>query len=230
MQYIDIKVYTIQWRTNMKRILFIHSSLFGEGSVSTKIARSLIEGIIIENPASEVTRVDLARDSLPHLEADEFNSWLIPADQRDKTQKALASHSDKLIDQLLSHDTLVLAVPMYNLGIPSALKAWIDRVSRAGKTFRYTNEGPVGMVENMQAYLVFARGGIYRDTPLDTQTAYLNSVLGLMGITSVENYFAEGLNMGDEVRETSIAGAMLEVKNRVSGMRPAQGLGVDGDR
>ena len=107
----------------------------------------------------------------------------------------------QLIDQLLSHDTLVLAVPMYNLGIPSTLKSWIDRVSRAGKTFRYTAEGPVGMVENMHAYLVFARGGIYRDTPLDTQTGYLKSVLGLMGIQSVETIFAEGLNMGEETRE-----------------------------
>ena len=197
----------------MKRILFIHSSLFGDDSASTKIAQSLVERLINENPGSDVTRIDLAKNALPHLQADEFNSWLTPVDQRDNTQQRLASHSDKLIDQLLSHDTLVLAVPMYNLGIPSTLKAWIDRVARAGKTFRYTNEGPQGLIKDMHAYLVFARGGIYRDTPLDTQTAYLTSVLGLMGIISVDTIFAEGLNMGEEVREKSLAGALAEARN-----------------
>ena len=201
----------------MKRILFIHSSLFGDDSASTKIAQSLVERIIADNPGSDVTRIDLANNALPHLDADEFNSWLIPVDQRDEHQKLLATRSDKLIDQLLSHDTLVLAVPMYNMGIPSTLKAWIDRVTRAGKTFRYTNEGPVGMINDMHAYLVFARGGIYRDTPLDTQTAYLTSVLGLMGIESVDTVFAEGLNMGEESREKSLVDAMAEVKNLVAG-------------
>ena len=205
----------------MKRILFIHSSLFGDDSASTKIAQSLVERLITENPGSDVTRIDLAKNALPHLQADEFNSWLTPVDQRDNTQQRLASHSDKLIDQLLSHDTLVLAVPMYNLGIPSTLKAWIDRVARAGKTFRYTNEGPVGLIEDMHAYLVFARGGIYRDTPLDTQTAYLTSVLGLMGVTSVDTIFAEGLNMGEEVREKSLAGALAEASNLIDG-NPAE--------
>ena len=106
---------------------------------------------------------------------------------------------------------------MYNMGIPSTLKAWIDRVTRAGKTFYYTSDGPVGMVEGMHAYLVFARGGIYRDTPLDTQTDYLTSVLGLMGIVSVDTVFAEGLNMGEEVRKKSLAGAMTEATNLVAG-------------
>ncbi len=201
----------------MKRILFIHSSLFDENSASTQIARSLVERIIEENPGSDVTRIDLANNVLPHLGADEFNSWATPVDQRDDTQMALATLSDDLIDQLLSHDTLVLAVPMYNLGIPSTLKAWIDRVVRAGKTFGYTSEGPVGMVKGMHAYLVFARGGMYRDTPLDTQTGYLTSVLGLMGIESIDTIFAEGLNMGDETRKKSLAEAMVDVGNLVSG-------------
>jgi FMN-dependent NADH-azoreductase len=195
----------------MKRILFIHSSIFDEDSASTQIARSLVERVIQQNPGSDVTRIDLAKNALPHLGADEFRSWVTPADQRDQVQTALASRSDDLIEQLLSHDTLVLAVPMYNLGIPSTLKAWIDRVSRAGKTFRYTNEGPVGMIERMHAYLVFARGGIYRDSPLDTQTSYLTSVLGLMGIESVDTIFAEGLNMGEETRKKSLDEAMAKV-------------------
>ena len=201
----------------MKRILFIHSSLFDENSASTRIAGSLVDQIIGENPGSEVTRIDLANNALPHLAADEFNSWMIAPEQRDETQTALAARSDHLIDQLLSHDTLVLAIPMYNLGIPSTLKAWIDRVSRAGKTFAYSSEGPVGLVEDMQAYLVFARGGIYRDTPLDTQTGYLTSILGLMGIEAIETIYAEGLNMGEETRNKSLADATTEVRNLFAG-------------
>lgn len=196
----------------MKRILFIHSSLFGDDSASTKIAQSLIEQMVDDDPGSEVTRIDLAKQALPHLDGEEFKSWTIPAGQRDARQAALANRSDKLIDQLFSHDTLVLAVPMYNLGIPSTLKAWIDRVSRAGKTFEYTANGPVGQVKGMQAYLVFARGGMYRNTPLDTQTGYLESVLGLMGIGVAEKIYAEGLNMGSEQREKSLAGALGQVR------------------
>jgi len=201
----------------MKRILFIRSSLFGDDSASTDIAQSLVEQMLEENPGSEVTRLDLADGTLPHLDGEEFKSWAIPVEQRDAKQADLARRSDRLIDELLSHDTLVLAVPMYNLGIPSTLKAWFDRVTRAGKTFSYTSSGPVGLVEDMQAYLVFARGGIYRDTPLDTQTGYLKSVLGLMGITVAETVYAEGLNMGEDAREKSLAGALAQVRKLSDG-------------
>ena len=195
----------------MKRILFIHSSLFGDDSAGTQIARSLVARMVAANPGSTVSRIDLAQDALPHLDAEEFNSWSVPAEQRSKAQQALAARSDALIEQLLAHDTLVLAVPMYNLGIPSTLKAWIDRVVRAGKTFTYTSEGPQGLAGGMEAYLVLTRGGSYRNTPLDTQTAYLESVLGLIGIDSVQTIFAESLNRGGDAREQALDGAMARV-------------------
>jgi len=196
----------------MKRILLIHSSLFSDDSASTGIAQSLVERLLREHPGSKVTTLDLAKEALSHLGAEEFNSWSVPEDQRDAGQQTLAAISDRLIDQLLSHDVLVLAVPMYNLGIPSTLKAWIDRVSRAGKTFAYSSDGPKGLVRGMQAYLVLSRGGLYRGTPLDTQTGYLTSVLGLMGVTDVETIFAEGLNMGGDARQKSIDEAMAKVR------------------
>lgn len=201
----------------MKRILLIHSSLFSENSVSTEIAQALVGQLSKEHPGSEVTALDLAHGAPPHLAAEEFNSWTVPATERDAAQQALAGISDSLIDQLLSHDVLVLAVPMYNLGIPSTLKAWIDRVARAGKTFAYTSEGPRGLVEGVRAYLVLSRGGQYRGTPLDTQTDYLTSVLGLMGITDVETIFAEGLNMGGDSRRKSIETAKDQVRNLFAG-------------
>ena len=197
----------------MKRILLIHSSLSSTDSVSTDIAQTLVTQLTGEYPGSEVTTLDLAHEAPSHLGAEEFNSWAVPADQRDAAQQTLAGISDGLINQLLSHDVLVLAVPMYNLGIPSTLKAWIDRVVRAGKTFAYTSEGPQGLVRGMRAYLVLSRGGMYRGTPLDTQTGYLASVLGLMGITDVETIFAEGLNMGGDSRQESITAAREQVRN-----------------
>lgn len=197
----------------MKRILFIHSSLAGADSVSTRIARSLIDGLARDNPGSEVTRIDLSDGGLPHLDAKEFESWSVSPEQRNDLQVKLASRSDTLIEQLTSHDTLVLAVPMYNLGIPSTLKAWIDRVARAGKTFAYSSDGPRGLVEGVHAYLVFSRGGTYRDTAMDTQTPYMKSILGLMGITEVDTIFAEGLNQGGESRQESIKEAMAQVRN-----------------
>jgi FMN-dependent NADH-azoreductase len=195
----------------MKRILLIHSSLFGEDSTGTQIARSLVERLVAAHPGSTVSKIDLAQDAMPHLEAEEFNSWSVPAEGRTETQRALAARSDELIEQLLAHDTLVLAVPMYNLGIPSTLKAWIDRVVRAGKTFTYTSAGPQGLAGGMDAYLVLTRGGSYKGTPLDTQTAYLESVLGLIGIDSVQAIYAESLNRGGDAREHALDEAMARV-------------------
>lgn len=184
----------------MKRILYIRSSLFGNDSASSQLAGELVDQLMAEQPGSKLTTLDLAQQPLPHLDAGEFSSWLAPENERTREQRQQASLSDHLIDQLQDHDTLVLAVPMYNMGIPSTLKAWIDRVARAGKTFRYTASGPEGLVTNMQAYLVFARGGMYCDTAADTQTGHLKNILGLMGIVDVETVFAEGLNMGNDQR------------------------------
>lgn len=191
----------------MKRILYIRSSLFAGNGASSQLSEEFVAELLARNPGSTVTTLDLASTPLPHLDASEFGSWQTDPDQRSPEQQLQASRSDDLIDELFAHDTLVLAVPMYNLGIPSTLKAWIDRVARAGKTFRYTSAGPEGLVKNMQAYLMFPRGGKYLGTPMDTQTAYLKEVLGLMGITEVKSVFAEGLAMGEDARANALEDA-----------------------
>ncbi len=197
----------------MNRILYLRSSLFGDDSVSNQLADEFLEGLKARNPGVRVTTLDLAKDPLPHLGAEEFGAWTVPDGQRSNAQRELAALSDQLIDTLFAHDTLVLAVPMYNLGIPPTLTAWIDRVARAGKTFRYTAEGPEGLVNSVRAYVFFARGGVYRDTSLDTQTGHLKAVLGLMGITDVETVYAEGLNMGDKARSASLAAARSAISS-----------------
>lgn len=191
----------------MKRILFVTSSLKGGESASTGLGGELVAALSRRNPGSSVTTLDLDELRLPHLDAVEFDAWRVPAEQRGEEQGRLAAISDRLIDQLLSHDTLVLGVPMYNLAIPSTLKAWIDRVVRAGRTFRYTADGPVGLVNGVDAYAVFARGGMYRGTAVDTQTGYIEAILGLIGIRDVKKVFAEGLAMGDEQHHDAIGQA-----------------------
>lgn len=188
----------------MKRILFVTSSLQGGQSASTALGTELVERLRSSRPGSTVTVLDLDELALPHLDAAEFQAWGVPEAERGAREAALTSRSDELIEQLLSHDTLVLGIPMYNLTIPSTLKAWIDRVVRAGRTFRYTADGPVGLVRGIDAYAVFARGGMYQGTPLDTQTDYVRAILGLIGIDNLRTVFAEGLAMGEESRRQGL--------------------------
>ena len=191
----------------MKRILLIQSSLFAGNSASSQLGAEFVNKLQAQHPGSTVTTLDLATTPLPHLDADEFGSWNVQAGERSVDQQRHASLSDGLVDELFAHDTLVLAVPMYNMGIPSTLKAWIDRVARAGRTFRYTANGPEGLVKGMKTYVLFARGGQYYGTPLDTQTGYLKGILGLMGITDIETVYAENLARGGDTREESLSEA-----------------------
>ncbi|MDH3451917.1 MAG: NAD(P)H-dependent oxidoreductase [Gammaproteobacteria bacterium] len=191
----------------MKRILHVRSSLFADASASNQLADEYLLQFTAKFPHGDITTLDLAKQPLPHLSEAEFTAWQVPEAQRTPEQHERAALSDRLIDQLFAHDTLVLGVPMYNLGIPSTLKAWIDRIARAGKTFRYTADGPQGLVQGRTAHLLFTRGGEYRGTPLDTQTGHLQSVLGLIGITAIQNVYAEGLNMGETRREQGLAEA-----------------------
>lgn len=205
----------------MKRILLVKSSLHRANGASTELGSALVDELKSANPVSTVTTLDLAAAPLPHLGNEEFGSWSVPAAERTAHQSKLAARSDHLIEQLLAHDTLVLAVPMYNLTIPSTLKAWIDRIVRAGRTLRYTNDGPEGLVRGIEAYAVFARGGRYRGTPLDTQTAFIDAILGLIGIRDVQHIFAEGLAMGSGKRGESLdeaRGNIVTLAGRDGGM------------
>lgn len=195
----------------MKRILFVTSSLKGGDGASSRLGAELVEGLVRRYPGSTVSTLDLDELRLPHLDAEEFEAWSVAAARRSAQQSRLAQVSDRLIEQLLGHDTLVLGVPMYNLAIPSTLKAWIDRVVRAGRTFRYTADGPVGLVSGVDAYVVFARGGMYRGTDVDTQTGYIEAILGLIGIREVQTVFAEGLAMGDEQHRDAIGQARAAI-------------------
>ena len=118
---------------------------------------------------------------------------------------------DALIAQVQAADAIVLGVPMYNFGIPVQLKSWLDAIARAGVTFRYTENGPEGLLKGKKAYIAFARGGKYRGTEADTQVPYLKTILGFLGITDVHFIYAEGLNMGEEATKQGFAEAEADI-------------------
>lgn len=199
------------------RALLITSSVLGENGQSNALA-SHFETRAAARDGVEVTARNVVANALPHLDIAELGAWQTPADERSEEQKALAMRSDELIAELRASDVLVIAVPMYNLGIPSQLKTWFDRVLRAGETFRYTETGPQGLVEGKRAIILAARGGMYAGTELDSQTPHLKSMLGLMGIKDVDVVYAEGLNMGDATRGAALKEAFQAIDQQVDAL------------
>ncbi|MDH4324478.1 MAG: NAD(P)H-dependent oxidoreductase, partial [Betaproteobacteria bacterium] len=139
--------------------------------------------------------------------AERFAAFLARPEARTPAQAAAVGYSDALIAELKAADTIVLGLPMYNFGLPSQLKAYFDHVARAGVTFKYTEQGAVGLLTGKRAYVFAARGGRYQDTPRDTQTAYVRDFLAFLGITQVGFVYAEGLAMGEAAKTQSLAAA-----------------------
>ncbi|SDL25484.1 FMN-dependent NADH-azoreductase [Modicisalibacter muralis] len=189
--------------TTSTKVLLLNSSILGDGGQSRALAEHF-KTQAAERDDISVTERDLVAQALPHLQGEELASWMVPEGERSDAQHALAARSEALLDELFAHDVVVFAVPLYNLGIPSQLKAWFDRVLRAGRTFRYTENGPQGLLEGKRAVILAARGGEYVGTALDSQTPHLTHMLGLMGIGEVDFVYAEGLAMGEGRREAAL--------------------------
>lgn len=200
----------------MKTILQINSSLFGEQGQSSKMANDFVDRLQANSDASALIRRDLHAKPLPHLDAQRFAAFTTPAAERDDAQRAVVAESDALINELRDADIIVLGMPLYNLGVPSTFKAYIDHVARAGETFRYTANGPEGLLQDKKVYIFAARGGKYEGTAMDTQTAYLRHILGLMGIKDIEFVYAEGLNMGGDVAEKALADAQELIRKKAA--------------
>ncbi|SEN80257.1 FMN-dependent NADH-azoreductase [Vreelandella aquamarina] len=199
------------------RALLVTSSILGDNGQSNALASHFQQQAAARDGVA-VTHRDVVANALPHLAIEELGAWQTPADERTTEQQALAAHSDELLAELRANDVLVLAVPMYNLGIPTQLKAWFDRVLRAGETFRYTENGPQGLIEGKRAIILAARGGQYAGTEFDSQTPHLKTMLGLMGISDVEVVFAEGLNMGDAHRDAALKEAFQAIDQLVEAL------------
>ena len=180
------------------KILQINSSARVEGANSTRLANTVTARLQAKHPGATVTVRDLAVTPHPVLDAAALGALFTPADQRTPEQAARVALDDALIAEVQAHDAIVLGVPMYNFGVPVQLKTWLDAIARAGVTFRYAASGPEGLIQGKKVYVAFARGGIYRDTPADSQTPYIQTILGFLGMTDVKYIHAEGLAMGPE--------------------------------
>jgi FMN-dependent NADH-azoreductase len=175
-------------------ILHIDSSISGDNSASRAISRSILDQLQALNPGAEVISRDLVSDPLPHLTLDAFVD-------------------SSVLDEFLAADTIVIGAPMYNFTLPTQLKAWLDRILIAGKTFRYTAEGPEGLAKGKRVIVALARGGIY-DTgsparALEHLETYLTGVFNFIGIEP-ELVAADGLNISPEQRALSISQALGE--------------------
>lgn len=182
----------------MKQILMIEVSPRGTDSASRSVTHTLAARLRDLHPSVELICRDLAIEHLPHL--DEATLRAISTKNVDEAEnlKQKAQQSDQLTDELLSSDLLVISTPMWNFGIPSALKAWIDLVVRPGRTFQYTDGGVLGLAQDKKAILVLASGGIFTEgpwRPWDFVEPYLRQILGFIGIVDVQTIRIEGMNI-----------------------------------
>jgi FMN-dependent NADH-azoreductase len=198
----------------MNTLLFLQSSIHSDAGASSALARDFVGRWRAAHPTGRVIERDLARNPLPHLDAERFGAFIAPADARTPAQQAIVDDSDRLIEELRRADTIVIGLPLYNFGVPSTLKAYFDHVARAGVTFRYTSNGSVGLLTGKEAYVFAARGGIYNGA--DLQPQYVRNFLSFLGIESVQFVFAEGLALGEDSRQRALAQARLEIAGLVA--------------
>ena len=197
-------------------ILQINSSARREASQSTRLARRIVERLLASDTTAMLTVRDLDRTPHPVLDEAALGALFTPAEQRTPEQAARVALDDALIAEVQAADVVVLGVPMYNFGVPVQLKNWIDAIARAGVTFRYTANGPEGLLTGKRVYVALTRGGRYRDTPSDTQVPYLRTLFAFLGITDVKFVYAEGLAMGAAAEAQGIAAAHAEIDEAVT--------------
>src|ERR1700687_5304863 len=177
-------------------VLRINSSARRDASHSTRLATRLVERLRETAPGPKLTVRDLTAAPHPVLDEAALGALFTPADKRTAEQAARVALDDALIAEIQAADVVVLGVPMYNFGVPAPLKNWIDAISRAGVTFRYTEQGPEGLLKGKKVYVALTRGGKYRNTPADTQVPYLKTVFSFLGLTDVHFGYVECPVMG----------------------------------
>jgi len=203
------------------KLLHIDSSALGDNSVSRQLSKGIVAQWRTSHPGTVVEYLDLAANAPAHLSIDSLG-FRLGLDAKDLTdaQRRENEISERLVSQFLAADVVVIGAPMYNFSIPTPLKAWIDRVAQAGRTFTYTEKGPQGLAGGKKVIIASTRGGMYSTNPalsgLDHQESYLKTVLGFFGITDVQVVRAEGIAMGEAAKATALAGAQVAIKAAVA--------------
>ena len=191
----------------MSSFLIVTASLQGENGNSTRLTRAFTQSLATQ---SNIVHRHLSPETMPHLTGSEFGAWMTTEAERSPEQQDLTALSDTLIAEVQNADTIVIGMPMYNFGTPSHFKAWVDHIARAGVTFRYTENGPEGLLIGKRVVVLVASGGIYQGTDNDSLTPYLTTFFNFLGIQQVDFIYAEGLAMGDA--ETPITLAQTQIK------------------
>ena len=199
----------------MAKVLHIDSSVRSAGSLSRQLGGEFIAKLQAADASTTVVTRDLAASPVPHLTEQMIGAYYTPAEQRSAEQAQTIQTSDALVDELLAADTIVIGAPMYNFSVTSGLKAWIDHVARAGRTFQYSANGAEGLVKGKKVYVFVASGAAYSAGPYaayDYVTTYLRSVLGFLGMTDITFIVAEGVALGEEAVATAIAQSRAQIE------------------
>lgn len=194
------------------RVLRIETSARGEDSVTRQLQDAVVERLRQVHGEIELTTRDVSQ-GLEFVDAEWVGANYARAEQRSAEQQARLALSDQLVDELEAARALVIGVPLYNFGIPAALKAWIDLVARVQRTFRYTDDGPEGLLGGRSAYLVFASGGVAAGSEMDFASSYMRHVLGFLGITDVHLFAAERVNVDGDA-------ALQQARSRIAALKP----------
>jgi FMN-dependent NADH-azoreductase len=199
----------------MKNILLVESSPRGSDSYSHQAARSIVNELQTRDPGAKVLVRDLGQNPPPHVGLPFITGLYAAPEQHTPDQARSLAFSDKLIDEILAADTIVIAVPMHNFGVPSRLKAWIDHIVRVGRTFSYGSNGPQGLVKDKRVIVVLASGGVYTNETMkafDFVEPYLRTILGFIGITDVDFVRVEGVANSVIGPEKALAAANTQSK------------------
>jgi len=198
------------------KLLHVDSSILGTQSTSRLLTADIVTQWLAQHPGTTVEHLDLAVDTPSHFSADALGIKTGHPTQPTEAQQRENAVSERLVSQFLAADVIVVGAPLYNFSIPSQLKAWIDRLAQAGRTFKYTDKGAVGLAGGKTVIVASSRGGLYSTTEAgratEHQESYLQVIFGFFGITDVRFVRAEGLAMGDAARAAALASARNEIR------------------
>jgi len=200
------------------KILRIDSSGREHGSSSRALTEELVEALADRYGQVQLVKRDLA-ESIPHVDQAWIEANFTPEENRSDSQSKVLSFSDLLVAELKEAEVLVIGVPIYNFGVPAALKAWVDMIARARLTFAYTENGPVGLLREKKAFIVVASGGVGVDSPVDFATPYMRQALKFVGITDIEVIVADQQNIRGE---ESVSAARAQIANAVYTSQPVR--------
>jgi FMN-dependent NADH-azoreductase len=192
----------------MANVLYINSSVRSSGSLSRQLSAEFVAKWQANHPGDTIVERDLAANPVPHLTEEMLGAFFTAPEQRSAAQAETVQLSDELVDEVLAADVIVIGAPMYNFSVPSGLKAYIDHIARAGRTFKYTETGPVGLVTGKKVYVFTASGGVYSEGPAagyDFLATYLKAVLGFLGLADISFIRAEGVALGEQAVAATLA-------------------------